>query len=678
MKYCDSVRRIKGVGEKAEACFHKLNIWEVGDLLEHYPRDYDEFHDVVPVKELEEGKMMAVEGVLRRKPSVKNTSRMKIITAFFEDSTGVVQTTWFNMPFLVSRLHMGTRYLLRGKIGRLNGKLVLEQPKMYSKNEFYKNVGKMLPIYPLTAGLTNNQVTKAVQAALSECEGLTEFLPAEIRKRQDLTGYRKALQDIHFPKNRVDFLKARKRLVFDELFLYQAALRGIRLQKTHTSSHIMTYMEKVDEFRDGLPFTLTKAQERVFAEIVADMTGGTVMNRLVQGDVGSGKTVVAVLALYLAVCNGTQGAFMVPTEVLAAQHYESLQKMFAGYGVRVGILTGSLTAKQKREGKECLAAGEWDIVVGTHAILQDNVTFHNLSLVITDEQHRFGVRQRENLSEKGEEPHVLAMSATPIPRTLALVLYGDMDLSVMDERPANRLPIKNCVVGTDYRPQAYKFMKEQIDMGHQIYIICPMVEENEESELESVMIYTEKLRELFRGAIRVEALHGKMKPQEKNEIMERFGAGQTDLLVSTTVIEVGIDVPNATVMMIENAERFGLAQLHQLRGRVGRGSAQSYCILMYGRESKEAKERLGLLAGSNDGFEIAREDLKLRGQGDFFGVMQSGDKLFQLADIYEDAKVLRAANEEAAHFDLNEISRFYAKNKRLMERLEHYMGKVSL
>lgn len=678
MKYCDSVRRIKGVGEKAEACFHKLNIWEVGDLLEHYPRDYDEFHDVVPVKELEEGKRMAVEGMLRRKPSVKNTSRMKIITAFFEDSTGIVQAAWFNMPFLVSRLRMGTRYLLRGKIGRLNGKLVLEQPKMYSKNEFYKNVGKMLPIYPLTAGLTNNQVTKAVQAALSECEGLTEFLPAEIRKRQELIAYRKALQDIHFPKNRVDFLKARKRLVFDELFLYQAALRGIRLQKTHTTSHIMTYMEKVDEFRDGLPFTLTKAQERVFAEIVADMTGGTVMNRLVQGDVGSGKTVVAVLALYLAVCNGTQGAFMVPTEVLAAQHYESLQKMFAGYSVRVGILTGSLTAKQKREGKECLAAGEWDIVVGTHAILQDNVTFHNLSLVITDEQHRFGVRQRENLSEKGEEPHVLAMSATPIPRTLALVLYGDMDLSVMDERPANRLPIKNCVVGTDYRPQAYKFMKEQIDMGHQIYIICPMVEENEESELESVMIYTEKLRELFRGAIRVEALHGKMKPQEKNEIMERFGAGQTDLLVSTTVIEVGIDVPNATVMMIENAERFGLAQLHQLRGRVGRGSAQSYCILMYGRESKEAKERLGLLAGSNDGFEIAREDLKLRGQGDFFGVMQSGDKLFQLADIYEDADVLKAANEEAAHFDLNEISRFYAKNKRLMERLEHYMGKVSL
>lgn len=369
---------------------------------------------------------------------------------------------------------------------------------------------------------------------------------------------------------------------------------------------------------------------------------------------------------------------MVPTEVLATQHYASLCNMLEPYGVRIGLLTGSLTAKQKREGKERLSAGEWDIVVGTHAILQDNVTFQNLALVITDEQHRFGVRQRENLSEKGDEPHVLAMSATPIPRTLALVLYGDMDLSVMDELPANRLPIKNCVVGTDYRPNAYKFMKEQIDMGHQVYIICPMVEENEESELESVTIYTEKLREIFRGTVRVESLHGKMKPQEKNEIMERFGAGETDLLVSTTVIEVGIDVPNATVMMIENAERFGLAQLHQLRGRVGRGTAQSYCILMYGKESKETKERLAILVDSNDGFRIAKEDLKLRGQGDFFGVMQSGDKLFKLADIYEDAKLLTVANEEAKRYEFDEISRFYAKNRRLMEKLEHYMGKVSL
>lgn len=666
------------MGEKAEQHFHKLDIWEIGDLLEHYPRDYDEFHDIAPIRELEEGNLMAVEGVLRRKPSVKNTSRLKILTAFFEDETGVVQATWFNMPFLLSQLKMGTRYILRGKTGRANGKIVLEQPKIYSKNEFYKNVGKLLPIYPLTAGLTNNQVTKAVQAALDECEEITEFLPPELRKKYDLIGYRKAVQDIHFPKNRVEFLKARKRLVFDELFLYQAALHAIRLQKDQVSRHVMEIKEEVEDLKASLPFRLTDAQERVCQEIFRDMTGGTVMNRLVQGDVGSGKTIVAVLALYLAVCNGGQGAFMVPTEVLAAQHYASLSNLLGTLGVTVGLLTGALTAKQKREGKEKLSSGEWDIVVGTHAILQDNVEFHSLALVITDEQHRFGVRQRETLEEKGDVPHVLAMSATPIPRTLALVLYGDMDLSVMDELPADRLPIKNCVVGTDYRPNAYRFMRDQIEAGHQVYIICPMVEENEETGLENVMIYTEQLREIFKGLAVVDRLHGKMKAKEKNEVMERFVRGETDILISTTVIEVGIDVPNATVMMIENAERFGLAQLHQLRGRVGRGKDQSYCILMYGTDTKEGKERLSILAGSNDGFHIAREDLKLRGQGDFFGVMQSGDKLFKLADIYEDSRLLTAASEEAKKYDFDEVSRFYAKNRRLMGKLEQYMGKVSL
>lgn len=678
MNYNDSVRKIKGIGEKAENYLHKMDIFQVGDLLEHYPRDYDEFKELVPISELQEGKVMAVEGVLRRKPTVKNTSNLKIITAFLEDETGVIQITWFNMPFLMNQLRLGTRYIMRGKIGRHNGKLILEQPKLYSKNEFYKKVGKMLPIYPLTAGLTNHQMTKVIQTALSECEGILEFLPQEIRKRNDLVGYKKAVQDIHFPKNRVDFIKARKRLVFDELFLYQAALRAIRFQNDQKSCHVMIQKKEVEEFVENLPFALTGAQRRIYDEILADLSGGCVMNRLVQGDVGSGKTVVAVLALYLTVCNGSQGAFMVPTEVLALQHYASLQNMLGVLGVRVGLLTGSLTAKQKREGKEKLASGEWNIVVGTHAILQDNVEFQDLALVITDEQHRFGVRQREVLSEKGEAPHILAMSATPIPRTLALVLYGDMDLSVMDELPANRLPIKNCVVGTDYRPNAYRFMKEQIEKGHQVYIICPMVEENEDVELESVALYTEQLRQIFHGTAVVDSLHGKMKPAQKNEVMERFGAGQTDILVSTTVIEVGIDVPNATVMMIENAERFGLAGLHQLRGRVGRGEAQSYCILMYGNDTKEGKERLSILASSNDGFHIAREDLRLRGQGDFFGVLQSGDKLFKLADIYEDAKLLQAANEEAKRYDFLEISRFYARNRRLSEKLEHYMGKVSL
>lgn len=678
MNYTDSIRTVKGVGEKAEARYNKLDIWQIGDLLEYYPRDYDEFNDVVMIRDLEEGKMMAIEGVLRKKPSIKNTSKLKIITAFFEDSSGVCQVTWFNMPFLASRLKMGTRYILRGKTASKNGKMVLEQPKMYSKNEFFKNVGKMLPIYPLTSGLTNLQVTKAVRTAVSQCEGVTEFLPAEIRKRHHLDSYRKAIQNIHFPKDRLDFMKARKRLAFDEFFLYQAALMAIRQKNYHSSKHVMKDMPQVAEFIESLPFHLTNAQTKVYHEILTDLTSGNVMNRLVQGDVGSGKTIVAVLALYLTVCNGGQGAFMVPTEVLATQHFMSLTKMFEGLGVTVGVLTGALTAKQKRECKEKIQSGEWDIVVGTHAIIQDNVIFHNLCLVVTDEQHRFGVRQRETLLEKGDEPHVLAMSATPIPRTLALVLYGDMDLSVMDELPAERLPIKNCVVGTNYRRTAYEFMREQISQGHQVYIICPMVEDSEDTELESVELYSETMREYFGKDAVVDQLHGKMKSKEKNEVMERFASGDTDILVSTTVIEVGIDVPNATVIMIENAERFGLAQLHQLRGRVGRGKSQSYCILMFGHESKEGKERLKIIADSCDGFEIAREDLKLRGQGDFFGVMQSGDKLFKIADIYEDADLLAEAHEEALTYGFDEITRFYAKNRRLSEKLDKYMGKVSL
>ena len=678
MRYEDSIRQIKGVGEKAEQRFHKLDIWNVGDLLEHYPREYDEFHDLVKIADVKEGEMAAVEGVMACRPSIHTTARLKILSMVLEDETGRITVTWFNMPFLANRLKMGTRYILRGKVGRKNGKLVLEQPKMYSKNEFFKQVGRLHPIYPLTAGLTNHAVEKAVRDAIGSLEGAAEFLPADLRKRQNLLAYRKAIHDIHFPKNQLEYRKARKRLVFDEFFLYQAALQAIRIKNYKPSSHVMTQNKRLEEFVNNLPYKLTAAQKRVYEEIEKDMTGGMTMNRLVQGDVGSGKTVVAVMALFLAVCNGEQGAFMVPTEVLAMQHKESLEAMLAPYGVKIGLLIGSMTAKEKREGKQKLAEGEWDVVVGTHAILQDNVEFEDLALVITDEQHRFGVRQREKLMEKGDTPHVLAMSATPIPRTLALVLYGDMDLSIMDELPANRLPIKNCVVGTDYRPQAYRFMKDQIEKGRQVYIICPMVEEKEEVALESVVMYSEQLKEIFPAAITIECLHGKMNPKEKNEVMQRFIEGTTDILVSTTVIEVGIDVPNATVMMIENAERFGLAQLHQLRGRVGRGKEQSYCILMYGKESKEGKERLSILAGSNDGFEIAREDLKLRGQGDFFGVMQSGDKLFSLADIYEDAQVLKAANEEAKNYAFDEITMFYKKNRRLVEKLNSYMGNVSL
>lgn len=678
MLLTDSVRKIKGVGEKAEQCLNKMNIYNIVDLLEHYPRDYDEFKPIQAISSVAEGEMAAVEGSLCARPQMKVRGRLKILSVMIQDESGTIPVTWFNMPFLRNQLKMGTHYILRGKVSKKKGRLVLDQPKIYTRQEFYRQVGKMRPIYPLTFGITNNAVTKAIETALLDIENLTEYLPAEVRKRQNLIGYKKALNQLHFPANRTEMREARKRLVFDELFLYQLALSYIKKNGRNKSTHKIEKKSEVERLISELPFTMTGAQQKVYEEIIRDMGDGYVMNRLVQGDVGSGKTIVAVLALYQVVLNGGQGAFMVPTEVLASQHYKSLCGLLGERGVRIGLLTGSLTAKQKREGREKTVSGEWDIVVGTHAIIQDNVEFANLALVITDEQHRFGVRQRESLFQKGQEPHVLAMSATPIPRTLALILYGDMDLSVINERPADRLPIKNCVVNTDYRHNAYRFMAEQIRQGHQIYIICPMVEESEESDLENVTIYTEELRELFPSSVQIEGLHGKMKPSQKDEIMERFAAGETDILVSTTVIEVGIDVPNSTVIMIENAERFGLAQLHQLRGRVGRGSAQSYCILMTGQESKEAKERLSVLAGSNDGFYIAEEDLKIRGQGDLFGIRQSGDQLFVLADIFEDAAVLRQAGEEARRFTEDEIVLLYKKNHRLKDRVEQYLGQVTL
>lgn len=678
MQLTDSVRKIKGVGEKAEKRLNKLKIYTVEDLLEHYPRGYDEFKPIKPIERLEEGETAAVEGTLTVRPQMKTAGRLRILNTAIQDASGCVPVTWFNMPFLRNQLKMGTRYIMRGRVVKKKGRLLLEQPKLYSKDEFYRQMGKLRPIYPLTAGMTNSAITKALEQALKETEFLPDFLPLEIRKRQNLPEYKKALWQIHFPADRKERDEGRRRLVFDELFLYSLSLAYMKKREAALSSHVMERKKEVDEWLDELPFSLTTAQKKVYEEIVSDMTGGTVMNRLVQGDVGAGKTIVAVAALYQAVLNGGQGAFMVPTEVLASQHYDNLCGLLSKRGVRIGMLTGSLTAKQKREGRENLACGTWDIVVGTHAIIQDNIEFKNLSLVITDEQHRFGVKQRESLFRKGEQPHVLAMSATPIPRTLALILYGDMDLSVIDEKPKNRLPIKNCVVNTSYRPNAYRFMRQQIEAGRQIYIICPMVEDSEEMELENVMIYTEELKGIFPASVRIAALHGKMKPGEKEEIMAAFSRGETDILVSTTVIEVGIDVPNATVMMVENAERFGLAQLHQLRGRVGRGKEQSYCILMTGRDSKESKERLAILTQSNDGFFIAEKDLKLRGQGDLFGVRQSGDQLFKLADIFEDAGILQQAGQEAKRFTQEDIILFYKKNEKLRNRVENYLGQVTL
>ncbi|MEE3468217.1 MAG: ATP-dependent DNA helicase RecG [Eubacterium sp.] len=725
MIQADSINIIKGVGEKALEKYEKLGIETVGDLLEHYPRDYDEVKKIRPIRSVREGELVAIEGNLVSRPQMKTHGKLSILTTMMTDhSGGMIDVTWFNMPFMKNQLHMGTVYILRGRVARKRDRLVMEQPKMYTKTEFYNLVGKLRPIYPLTKGLTNNAITKAEEAALKETEDLLEYLPPEIRQRQDLIGYKNALKSIHFPTTAEELRGARKRLVFDELFLYVLALRHIRdAAQVKESAHTITPSDEVEGFKASLPFELTGAQEKAYQEILTDMGSGQVMNRLVQGDVGSGKTIVALLALYQVVKNGAQGALMVPTEVLAGQHLKTFRSLLngdtdhtnetdrqlgdgdageqpetdeaesaGGDQIRIELLVGSMTAKQKKDVKARLAAGEIDIIIGTHALLQEDVEFQNLALVVTDEQHRFGVRQRETFFKKGEEPHVLAMSATPIPRTLALILYGDMDLTVIDEKPANRLPVKNALVGTDYRTRAYDFMKKRIAAGEQVYVICPMIEDSENSDLENVTIYAEELKEALPPSVRIEPLHGKMKPKQKDEIMERFAAHEIDVLVSTTVIEVGIDVPNATTMLIENAERFGLAALHQLRGRIGRGSAQSYCIFMMGQESKEARERLQILERSNDGFHVASEDLKRRGQGDLFGTLQSGDKLFALADIYEDAKILEKASEEAKNYSLeklfsdekgltNEKGSFRDaknQNERLLKKVTQYMGEVTL
>ena len=482
------------------------------------------------------------------------------------------------------------------------------------------------------------------------------------------------MNQIHFPENWDAMMLARRRLVFDEFFVFALALRRMREHTEAVPNMYQVHAPAIcDALIKSLPYELTGAQIKTWKEIQADMSSSKVMNRLVQGDVGSGKTIVAALALLAAAGNGYQGCIMAPTEVLARQHYEFFEKQLRPYNIRVELLTGSMTAKEKRLAYERIAAHEVDVVIGTHALIQDKVAYDRLALVVTDEQHRFGVRQREFLSGKGMTPHVLVMSATPIPRTLAIILYGDLDISVIDELPARRLPIKNCVVGTNYRKTAYNFIEKEVRAGHQAYVICPMVEESEMMEAENVIDYTEQIKKVLPKDIHIEYLHGKQKPKEKNDIMERFGAGEIQVLVSTTVVEVGVNVPNATVMMIENAERFGLAQLHQLRGRVGRGDAQSYCIFVNTSDKKNAQERLEVLVKSNDGFFIAGEDLKLRGPGDLFGLKQSGIMEFKIGDIFNDMDVLKEATATAAHLLETDEPLQKPEHQALNQKLTRYM-----
>ena len=667
---------IKGVGEKTAGLFSKLNVTNVEELLHYYPRAYDAFREPQPVKSLVPETTAAVEGVLTKTADVVRFSHLQVTMVHLRDETGTVQLNWYNMPFLRSTLKAGERFVFRGKVAKKRGKLVMEQPEIYRPAQYSALVHSMQPVYGQTKGLGNKTIAKAVAQALSERELERDYMPERLREKYELAEYNFALEHIHFPKDEAELLFSRKRLVFDEFFMFLLSVRLLKEKKADTKSlYVMEPKPEVQRLKDSLPYSLTKAQEKVLKEVYADLSGGRVMNRLVQGDVGSGKTIIAILALLQAAYNGYQGALMVPTAVLARQHLESMEELFAAHGIekKAILLTGSMTAKEKRMAYQKIESHEADIIVGTHALIQEKVIYDKLALVITDEQHRFGVAQREMLGNKGTEPHVLVMSATPIPRTLAIIIYGDLDISIIDELPANRKPIKNCVVGTDYRKNAYRFIEREAAAGRQAYVICPMVEPSEMIEAENVVDYTKKLRENLPESVRVEYLHGKMKPKEKNLLMEQFAEGEIQVLVSTTVIEVGINVPNATVMMIENAERFGLAQLHQLRGRVGRGKEQSYCIMVNASSDEGIQKRLEILNKSNDGFFIASEDLKLRGPGDIFGIRQSGELEFKLGDIFTDADLLKTVSEEVREILDADPDLSGEENRELGKRLGEYL-----
>lgn len=644
MHWDSDLREVKGVGEKTVRLFHKLDLYTVRDLLYYLPKDYESFEKPRPITAWGKGSVAVLKVRLPYQNfEVRKAGRYTLLNFFVQDSSQRVNITYFNMPFLKNTLHCGQEYVFRGKLEEKRGRLVMEQPKCYPIQDYEKLLDTLQPVYPLTKGLTSAFVQKAVKDILQKLPLEEEVFPSHFLEKYQLCSAREAFCTLHFPHTRQLLLEARKRLVFEEFLAFCLEVK-MRRQEDITLPFHPPLLAVSDTVRllEGLPYTLTAAQERVWKQIEEDLQKEVAMNRMIQGDVGSGKTILAILALLMCAANGRQGAFMAPTEVLARQHYEAVKEMSERYKLCIHpiLLVGSLTAKEKRMAYEEIAQGKVNVIIGTHALIQEKVNYHNLALVITDEQHRFGVRQRTLLQQKGNNTHILVMSATPIPRTLAIILFGDLHLSILDEMPIGRLPIKNCVVNPSYRPKAYQFMEKEIEKGHQIYCICPMVEEGEMDQLENVVTYAEKLTAYFGAKARVAYLHGRMKPILKNQIMEDFGAHKIDILVSTTVIEVGINVPNATVMLVENADRFGLAQLHQLRGRVGRGREQSYCIFINGNQNQATSKRLELLNQSNDGFYLANEDLKLRGPGDIFGIRQSGELPFVVGDVYTDADVL--------------------------------------
>ena len=664
MEWNSSVSMLKGIGEQRERKLQKLGISTIEDLLTHYPREYKDRSEILKIVDLPMDEPSTFLAQVKEEGQNSRHGRLVYTRMKVYDETGSVGVLWYNQPYMKNSLKIGEWYLFSGKLQKKYGRKEILSPEVERIGENFAG-GRIIPVYPASEGVSQKMLRNLMEDALSQMSGgMREELPLWLRKEYKLAERNFAIENIHFPKTEQGFYDARRRLVFEELFVLQTALFQLKNTLEDSGEGIILKKKKALQEAEGLlPFALTGAQKRVLKEMEKDMTSGKIMNRLVQGDVGSGKTAVAMVSAYWAIQNGYQATIMAPTEVLASQHFESFQKVFEPAGIKVVLLTGSLKAKEKRETLEQVKNGDAQMIVGTHAVIQKGVEYHKLGLAITDEQHRFGVRQRSTLADKGENVHTLVMTATPIPRTLALILYGDLDISIIDELPPGRQKIDTSAVDSRYHQRIYTFIQKHVKEGRQAYVICPMIEESEKLEVQSVLNYTEELvKEL--PECRVACVHGKMKAKEKQEIMDGFAAGNIDVLVSTTVIEVGINVPNATIMLIENAERFGLAQLHQLRGRVGRGSEKSYCILVSDTKTKVAKERMKTMTESEDGFVISEKDLKLRGPGEFFGIRQHGLPELKIADLYKDMAILKEAQSAASEL---------LKKDRFLEEEEHQL-----
>jgi len=668
-KLTDPVTILKGVGTARAKQLANLNIFTLQDLICHFPRGYEDRTRLVTIDKLEVDKPACFKAVVMGHPRTSHIRKgLDLTKVQVADHTARLSLTFFNSKYAAEQLHYGEEYIFYGAV---SGDFIgynMTNPVFEALTQQLVVTRRVLPIYPLTAGLSNAAMLKAVRQALAVCDPPAEILPEQVRMQYGILPAERAYYAIHEPASMAEAEMAKKRLIFEEFFVFSA---GLSLMRASRAGKTALPFQKLDmmPFFQALPFTLTGAQDRAIREIKADLCSGKPMNRLVQGDVGSGKTMVAAAAAFLAVKNGCQAALMAPTEILAEQHHRSLSRLLAPLGIEVGLLTGSMKEKEKKTVRAALAEGAIGLAVGTHALLSDTTIFHNLGLVIADEQHRFGVAQRSKLSTKGTDPHLLVMSATPIPRTLALILYGDLDVSILDELPPGRENVDTFLVNESYRLRINAFIRKQVSEGHQCFVVCPAVEENEELNIKSAEVWAQTLQQTVFPDLRVALLHGQMKGSEKEGIMASFARGEADILVATTVIEVGVDVPNATLMVIEDADRFGLSQLHQLRGRVGRGKAKSYCILTSHNRNPETLQRLKAFTKTNDGFKIAEEDLQMRGPGDFFGSRQSGLPTFRVADLSMDLQTLKDAQAASAQWIETEGTADTAEAKALRQRI---------